>query len=91
MFDVIMKKNKEWLRLYRMPGSKPGIIPLERRDFGLYGRGPWGNPKDFLPIMESLKVQGLALVDEIDSPGEIIYLEAETLISKDEQSNSEVN
>jgi hypothetical protein len=75
LMDIIMKKEKEYIRVYRMLGSKPGVIPFDRRDYGLKGVGPWGNPKDWMNIAEDIQVDGVAFIDEIDSPHEVIYVE----------------
>lgn len=93
MFNVMFKNGKEWVKAYRMPGSKPGALPFERRDYSfIEGYGPWGNPADMMDVIitSGMLVQGVAFVDPIDSPAEIIYIETEKYIKDNEQTISEV-
>jgi hypothetical protein len=73
--NIMMKREKEYLAVSRMPGSKPGAIPFERRDYRMDIDPAWGNPEDWMDVARILNVDGVAFFDEIDSPGEVIYKE----------------
>lgn len=73
---IVMKHEKEYVVFDRMPGSKPGTVPAERRDFNMRGvkGSPWGNPDEWVEYVKDIKekfnlvIDGIALSDPIDHP-----------------------
>lgn len=79
MFKIVMKHDREFILVERMPGSKPGEVKFSRQDYGTNGVGPWGNPGDWLDIAIAQReagvyLDGVAFKDPIDHPHEIIYM-----------------
>ena len=82
MFNIIMKHDREFILVERMPGSKPGEVKFSRQDYGIDGTGPWGNPADWIDIAIEQReagahFDGVAFKDPIDHPHEVIYLAIE--------------
>lgn len=76
---IIMKHDREFIFVERMPGSKPGEVKFSRQDYGIDGVGPWGNPGDWLDIAIEQReagahFDGVAFKDPIDHPHEVIYM-----------------